>query len=273
MNNHPSAAVRALLARKDGLSASLSEVLGAISIAVVILGLTGVGIAASFNVGQDSEASTGISSLRSAQTMYEAKHGSYATLSQLTSGTKPAMGSAPAGTKLMLGPDALSYCALVKSGSMAGTQFLTGSGGTVVELKTKVDTEALKGCTWEPDHTIMAHTPVPLQAAPAPAGSSQSCLRFTVKPGPSVRNWLLGVTYLDADQEPVPNTRMPIPGGGYYTNNGRLAALDVDGVCYPIGPEVKFVRWNFASSASANYGAGEMNTIGSRYSDTVVIFQ
>lgn len=260
---------RDLLRRKEGLSASIGEVIGAITISIIVLALSGFGISAGINYSHDSNAEAALQSVRSAQILHQTKTDAYGTMDELQAGEAPSLRSAPDGVRLFVDTDGRDYCALVESGSMSRPQLVNGPRGGVATLRTRVNMDTIKGCHTDGRSVRMTkHVAEYLSIAEVPAGSTSTCLRFNIAAGPGVTHWVVGVAYLDAALMPVGNTKSPNPAGGFYTTNGRANTPDVDGYCIGIGPEVKNVRWNFLSGP-----ASDRNGIGSTYRDVVITFQ
>lgn len=126
-----------LLADKQGLSASLPEVLGAIAIGIVVLGLAGFGIGAGVNYSQDSGAKQVLESVKSAQVLHQSKTGGFGSLEELTTatgGATPALTVKPDNIALATTADKRNYCAVIESGSMGHTKFwITSASGKILE--------------------------------------------------------------------------------------------------------------------------------------------
>jgi len=124
-----------VLKDKRALSASLPEVLGAIVISVIVLGLVGAGIGAGIAFAQDSGAKATLESVKSAQLLYQAKNGGvFGDLDALTAGEAPALTGDVANVRIALSDDNRNYCAFAQSGSMFGTTYwLTAKTGTILE--------------------------------------------------------------------------------------------------------------------------------------------
>lgn len=260
---------RDLLRRKEGLSASIGEVIGAITISMIVLALSGFGITAGINYSHDSNAEAALQSVRSAQILHQTKTDEYGTMSELRAGEVPSLRAAPDGVRLFVDDDGRNYCAMIESGSTSRPQLVNGPRGGIAQLRTRVNMDTLKGCHTEGRSVrVTKHGGEYLSIATVPAGATTTCLSFNVNPGPDVVIWYVGIAYLDAALNRVGNTQMPNPAGGYWSSNGAARALDVDGTCFPVGPEVKNIQWNFASSAGV-----DRNTIGSVYRDVVVTFR
>lgn len=264
-------AVRTLLRGKAGLSASLNEIIGAVSIGVFLLGVTAVGVTAMVSFGNDSDAQTSLAAVRAAETTHETKWGAFATRDELVAGAKGSLAGMHDSMRIFVNDGGADYCATVKSSSIQGPQYLAGTWADPAQVRTPFTHSTLKGCQTFPPVFIKAQGSVSLAEAKVPAGSTFSCLRFSMTPGKDVKNWYIGADYLDAAKKPVPNTASPITGGGFYTSNGAMRASDVDGYCFGVGPEVKYVRWNFSSSMADSYGPGALNTVGSTYRNVIVL--
>lgn len=262
----------AVLGSKTGLSASLSEVIAAVTISVAVLGLAGFGVGAAMSFSRESDAKSAITSIRSAEIANEAKTGRYASLSDLASSAKGGLDELPSDTKVFVNDGGTDFCVAVKAESVQGTQFLAGQWIEPGEVVTPFNQAGLKGCHTLPGVFMDQHTTKRTAFLPVPVGSTRSCLRFNVRPGRDVVNWYIGAGYYDAAKQPVPNTASPNSAGGYYSANGAMRSVDTDGYCFGVGPEVKFIQWNFNSSSAANYGPGALNTVGSLYRDVVVLF-
>lgn len=252
---------REILQSKRGLSASLPEVLGAVGISILVLGLAGFGIGAGINFAQDSGARSTLESVSAAEILHQTKTGDFGTLDDLVAGDSPALTSKPDNIRLFLTDDRRDYCAAVESGSMGRNQFVIGARGGVVELRTHVEHDQIKGCQ-SPGMTVLMqkHATDLVGTSMVPFGSQRSCLRFAFDPGPSVSQWYIHAVFRDAAMEPVVNSKT-----GQKTTAAARAA-DVDGFCFPLGSEVKNVSWYVASNAS-------WNTLGSTYRDLAVIYQ
>lgn len=253
--------VRDVLQSRRGLSASLPEVLGAVGISILVLGLAGFGIGAGINFAQDSGARASLESVSAAEVLHQTKTGDFGSLDELTTGDSPALTSKPDNIRLFLTDDRRDYCAAVESGSMSRKQFVIGARGEVVELRTHVEHDQIKGCQ-SPGVTVRMnkHATDLVGTSKVPTGSQQTCLRFAFDPGPSISQWYIHAVFRDASMEPVVNSK---------TNQKTTAAaraVDVDGFCFPLGSEVKNVSWYVASNAS-------WSTLGSTYRDLAVIYQ
>jgi len=123
-----------VLKDKRGLSASLPEVLGAVGISILVLGLAGFGIGAGINFANDSGAKSTLESVNSAQILHQTKNNTFGTLEALTTGDSPALSSKPDNVAIAVSSDGRNYCAVVESGSMSHTKFwITSKDGKVVE--------------------------------------------------------------------------------------------------------------------------------------------
>jgi len=257
-----------LLSDKSGLSASIGEVIGAITISMVVLALSGFGIASGINYSQDSNAEAALQSVRSAQILHQTKTDEYGTMDELLAGDTPSLRNAPDGVHLYVDEDGRNYCAFIESGSMSRPQFLSGPRGGIVELRAKVDPKTFKGCTVQGRSVVIKkHGSDQLAIAAVPPGAGTACLRFNFDPGPEVTNWYIGIKYLDAALKPVGNTKMANPAGGFYTSNGAARVASTNGDCFPVGPEVKNVQWGIHSAAQS-----DRTGIGSTYRDLVMTF-
>lgn len=124
----------AVLKDKRGISASLSEVLGAVAISIGVIALAAFGIGAGINYSQDSNAKATLDSIKSAQILHQSKTNGFGDLAALTTGDAPALTSIPTNATIKLSTDKRNYCALVESGSMAHTLFwITSKDGKIVE--------------------------------------------------------------------------------------------------------------------------------------------
>ncbi|WP_311245424.1 MULTISPECIES: hypothetical protein [unclassified Microbacterium] len=127
---------RAAVSNKRGLSASLSEVLGAVGISVAVLALATVGVGAAITFGQNSSAQTELESIKSAQVLYQSTHGSFGTLEQLTTATDTsaaALTTLPDKVAIVLSDDLTNYCAVSTSASMfAPSYWMTAKSGKVI---------------------------------------------------------------------------------------------------------------------------------------------
>lgn len=124
----------AVLKDKRGLSASLPEVLGAVGIGILVLGLAGFGIGAGINFSQDSGAKSTLESVKSAQILHQTQSNTFGTLAELTGGESPALSTKPDNVNITVSADGRNYCAIVESGSMAHTKYwITSKDGKVVE--------------------------------------------------------------------------------------------------------------------------------------------
>lgn len=130
---------RAAVSNKRGLSASLSEVLGAVGISVAVLALAGFGVGAAITFGQDSSAKSELESVKSAQVLYQSQHGSFGTLEDLTKASDTAgaaLTSTPDKFAIAVSPDGTNYCAVSTSGSMFAPSFwLTAKSGKISDTK------------------------------------------------------------------------------------------------------------------------------------------
>lgn len=127
-----------VLKDRSGLSASLPEVLGAIGIGILLLGLVGFGVGAGISFAQDSGAKSTLESIKSAQILHQTKTNSYGTLDALTTataaGATPALTAKPDNAVVKVSPDGRNYCAFVESTSMMHTQYwLTSASGKVLD--------------------------------------------------------------------------------------------------------------------------------------------
>lgn len=124
----------AILKEKRGLSASLPEVLGAVGISILVLGLAGFGIGAGINFSQDSGAKSTLESVKSAQILQQTKTNEFGDLAALTSGEAPALSSKPDNVAIKTWDEGRNYCAFIESTSMSRTKYwITSKGGKVVE--------------------------------------------------------------------------------------------------------------------------------------------
>lgn len=126
-----------VLKEKRGLSASLPEVLGAVGIGILLLGLVGFGIGAGINFAQDSGAKGALESVKSAQLLHQSKTNAFGSLEELTTadGTgAAALSVKPDNVTITVSADKRNYCALVVSGSMGHTPFwVTAKTGKIVD--------------------------------------------------------------------------------------------------------------------------------------------
>jgi len=124
----------AVLSDKRGLSASLPEVLGAVGISILVLGLAGFGIGAGINFAQDSGAKSTLESVNAAQILHQTKNNTFGGLDDLTAGDSPALSSTPDNVGIHTSQDGRNYCAIIESGSMSHTKFwITSKDGKVVD--------------------------------------------------------------------------------------------------------------------------------------------
>lgn len=124
----------AVLKEKRGLSASLPEVLGAVGISILLLGLVGFGIGAGITFSQDSGAKDTLNAVNSAQILHQTKTQTFGKLADLTGGDNPALKPAPTNVAVAVSTDGRNYCAVVESTSMLRTKYwITGKDGIVVD--------------------------------------------------------------------------------------------------------------------------------------------
>ena len=112
-----------VLKDRRGLSASLPEVLGAVGIGILLLGLVGFGIGAGINFAQDSGAKAALESVKSAQLLHQSKTNTFGNLDALTKGDPPALAGTTDNMVIDVAPDGRNYCALVESRSMLKTKY------------------------------------------------------------------------------------------------------------------------------------------------------
>jgi hypothetical protein len=135
--------IKSVLTNKRGISASLPEVIGAVTISVILIGGSAFGLAAGYNASQDADAKSTLNAVKSAQVLNQSKTEGYGTFEELTTGEDPALTANP--DKLKIEASTTNYCAVVKSGSMFGaTYWMTAKSGKVLE---KAPTAAEAGVT------------------------------------------------------------------------------------------------------------------------------
>ena len=123
---------RAVLSNKRGISTSITESLGGITIGILVMAAAGVGVAAAYNIGQDSTAKSALDAISPAQTIVQNRTGSFGDLAALTTGVDPAMTGTPA--FLAINATATNYCAVIKSKSMfPKTYWITAKSGKVLD--------------------------------------------------------------------------------------------------------------------------------------------
>lgn len=140
-NEHQS--MQAVLANKRGLSTSIAESLGALALGILVVTALALGLGAAYNYGQDSTAKASLDAVKSAQTLHQAKSGSFGDKDALTTGDDPALTKTSKSLAIVVGDR--NYCAAVESGSMFKTKYwVTGKTGEIKQGPTK-PTEAEAG--------------------------------------------------------------------------------------------------------------------------------
>lgn len=118
----------AVLKDKKGLSASLPEVLGAVGIGILLLGLVGFGIGAGISFAQDSGAKGTLESVKSAQLLHQTKTEKFtADVKSFTDTNPPALSGDVSNLKMTVSADGRNFCAGIESTSMAHTKFWINS--------------------------------------------------------------------------------------------------------------------------------------------------
>lgn len=112
---------KGILLNKDGISASLTEVLGAVGISIGIMAAAAFGIGAGINFSQDGKAKSSLNAISAAETLYKSNNDTYGDIDALTSGDAPALTQKT--DKMKITVSDTNYCAVVKSTSMTGGSF------------------------------------------------------------------------------------------------------------------------------------------------------
>lgn len=140
------------LSNKDGISASLPEVLGAVGISIGILAAAAFGIGSAWNFGQDSTAQGTLESVKSAQLILQADTGKFGNKSGVetaTSGGTKLLTTVPAEAdlKVATSTDGRNYCASIKSMGMTSQVFyISSNDGKVSKTKPTVTGIAATAC-------------------------------------------------------------------------------------------------------------------------------